>query len=254
MTFSRHSCGTLRSVNERDWPFANLSARTSRAFASPCSDNLAPGTRLRPRHSKESKLSRTAMEAPRPAVGPCMSERIQSTTSEAIGQRRIAAGVTVTRLPSGRMMASSRTRSLPPHPCGPVTSGTLGATAMASVSARRQAEGAGGPWRSSSGLATSVSLSVTAFSGRPGAPGGRGRGNGTLAQSDDAANARLADLVSLGGFGAASASPPEIISSASTIVAPAAQRKRSQGHFRPAPAALDCGPSFRNAVSISSTR
>ena len=40
-------------------------ARTSSALARPCSESLAPTTRLRPRHSNESKLSRSLMALPR---------------------------------------------------------------------------------------------------------------------------------------------------------------------------------------------
>jgi len=52
-----HPRGTVRSVSEIVLPSTNLKARTSSALARPCSESCAPTTRLRPRHSNESKLS-----------------------------------------------------------------------------------------------------------------------------------------------------------------------------------------------------
>ena len=134
-------CGRSATI---DWPLASLKARTSSALARPCSDSLAPATRLRPRHSNELKLSRSLMALPRLAASGAMSVRIQSAIADAIVQRRIAAGFTATCRLSGSTTASSRTRSSPPQPPGPLMSGMLGAIAIASVSASRQAEGGGG--------------------------------------------------------------------------------------------------------------
>ena len=64
-TLSRNSRGTVRSVSEIDRPSASLKERTSSALARPCSDKAAPTMRLRPRHSNESKLSRSVMTLPR---------------------------------------------------------------------------------------------------------------------------------------------------------------------------------------------
>ena len=61
-----------------------------------------------------------------------------------MAQRRTAAGFTETRRLSGSTTASSRTRSSPPQSPGPLMSGMLGAIAIASVSASRQADGGGG--------------------------------------------------------------------------------------------------------------
>ena len=99
--------------------------------------------RLRPRHSNESKLSRSLIALPRLVASGAMSVRIQSASAEAMAQRRIAAGFTDTCRLSGSTIASSRTRSSPPQPPTPWMSGMLGAMAMASVSASRQAEGCG---------------------------------------------------------------------------------------------------------------
>ena len=81
------------------------------------------------------------MVLPRPEANGAMSVRIQSAMAEAMAQRRIAAGLTCTRCWSGSTTASSRTRSSPPQPPAPWISGMLGAMAISSVSASRQAEG-----------------------------------------------------------------------------------------------------------------
>ena len=81
------------------------------------------------------------MTLPRLFASGAMSVRIQSAIADAMAQRRIAAGLTATLRLSGRTTASSRTRSSPPQPPGPWMSGMLGAIAIASVSASRQAEG-----------------------------------------------------------------------------------------------------------------
>ena len=86
-----------------------------------------------------------------------MSVRIQSAIADAMAQRRIAAGFTATCRLSGSTIASSRTRSSPPQPPGPWMSGMLGAMAISSVSASRQAEG----WRRGR-RACSAGLSVSA--------------------------------------------------------------------------------------------
>ena len=107
-----------------------------------------------------------------------------------MGQRRIAAGFTETRRLSGSTIASSRTRSSPPQPPAPLMSGMLGAIAMASVSASRQADGCGvgcgagaACW---SGLpfggAACCSLSGLSRSA-DGASAGRGFGSGTAARA-----------------------------------------------------------------------
>ena len=62
-TDSRKFRGTVRSVSEIDRPLASVKARTSSALARPCSESWAPTTRLRPRHSNESKLSRSLIAA-----------------------------------------------------------------------------------------------------------------------------------------------------------------------------------------------
>ena len=84
------------------------------------------------------------MTLPRLVASGAMSVRIQSAIADAMAQRRIAAGFTETRRLSGSTTASSRTRSSPPQPPGPLMSGMLGAIAIASVRASRQAEGGGG--------------------------------------------------------------------------------------------------------------
>ncbi len=73
-----------------------------------------------------------------------MSVRIQSATAAAMVQRRMAAGFTATRRVGDSTMASSRTRSSPPQPPGPLMDGMDGAIAMLSVRARRHADGAAG--------------------------------------------------------------------------------------------------------------
>ena len=127
------------------------------------------------------------MTLPRLAASCAISVRIQCAMADAMGQRRIAAGFTETRLLSGSTTASSRTRSSPPQPPAPWMSGMLGAMAISSVSASRQAEGAGG-----AGVACSAGLSVSAGARFPaaglsgslaGASAGRGLGNGTEAES-----------------------------------------------------------------------
>ena len=75
------SRGTVRSVSEIVLPSANLKARTSSALARPCSESLAPTTRLRPRHSNESKLSRSETVLPRRSASGAISLRIH------VGQR-----------------------------------------------------------------------------------------------------------------------------------------------------------------------
>src|SRR5450432_1035116 len=116
-----------------------------------------------------------------------MSVRIQSAISDAMAQRRVAAGFTETRRLSGSTMASSRTRSSPPHSPGPLMSGMLGAMAIASVRASRQADGGGGAGGAGGDVACSAGLSVaagagfaaTGFSGSvTGASAGRDFGNG----------------------------------------------------------------------------
>src|ERR1700681_2268357 len=84
------------------------------------------------------------MTLPSPAASGAMSLRIQSAIADAMVQRRIAAGFSETRRLSGSTTASSRTRSSPPQPPGPWMSGMLGAMAISSDSASRQAEGGGG--------------------------------------------------------------------------------------------------------------
>src|ERR1035441_7244592 len=101
-TLSRSSRDTVRSVSDIDWPLASFRARTSSALARPCSDSLAATTRLLPRHLNESKLSRSLITLPRLAASGAMSVRIQSAIADAMGQRRIAAGFTETRLQIGR--------------------------------------------------------------------------------------------------------------------------------------------------------
>ena len=83
------------------------------------------------------------MVVPRPAASGAISLRIQSASADAMGQRRMAAGFTETCRLSGSTIASKRTRSSPPQPPVPWISGMLGAMAMASVSASRQADGCG---------------------------------------------------------------------------------------------------------------
>ncbi len=121
-----------------------------------------------------------------------MSVRTQSATADAMGQRRIAAGFTATRRLSGSTTASSRTRSSPPQPPAPLMSGMLGAIAIASVSASRQAEGGGGDGAAcSTGFSVSggAGFSAAGFSGSGlldfavGASAGRGFGSGTEAGS-----------------------------------------------------------------------
>ena len=83
------------------------------------------------------------MVLPRPAASGAISLRIHSASADAMGQRRMAAGFTETSRLSGSTIASNRTRSSPPQPPVPWISGMLGAMAMASVSASRQADGCG---------------------------------------------------------------------------------------------------------------
>ena len=67
------SRATPRSVSEIERPLASLSERTSSALARPCSDSCAPTTRLRPRHSNESKLSSSLIVGAEalPPAAPC---------------------------------------------------------------------------------------------------------------------------------------------------------------------------------------
>ena len=109
-----------------------------------------------------------------------MSLRIQSASADAIGQRRIAAGFTETCRLSGSTIASSRTRSSPPQPPAPWMSGMLGAMAIASVSASRQAEGGGGSALSACSAGLSVGLPPGACSA---AAGLLGRGLGRLGRA-----------------------------------------------------------------------
>src|ERR1700722_921355 len=83
------------------------------------------------------------MALPRRLASVAISVRTQSAIADAILQRRIAAGLTVTCRLSGKPTASSRTRSSPPQPPGPWMSGMLGAIAIVSVKASRQAESTG---------------------------------------------------------------------------------------------------------------
>ena len=85
----------------------------------------------------------------------------------AIGQRKVAAGFSETRRLSGSTTASSRTRSSPPQSPGPLMSGMLGAIAIASVSANRQADGGGGTAACSAGLSASAGgcFATAGFSG-----------------------------------------------------------------------------------------
>src|SRR5256885_14690407 len=57
-------------------------------------------------------------------------------------QRRMAGGLTATRLASSSTIVSSRTRSEAPHSPGPSIGGTDGATASSAVNRSRQADGA----------------------------------------------------------------------------------------------------------------
>ena len=180
---SRNSCGTLRSVSAIVRPSASLIARISSALARPCSDSFAPATRLRPRHSNESKLSSSLTRLPSPSASEAMSVRIQSAIADAIEQRSVAAGLTGTRLRSASTTASSRTRSSPPHAPGPMMAGTLGAMATASVNARRQAEGAVGI----SDIVGAVSLACLPSCPAGASAAGRGCGNGILVAADTAA-------------------------------------------------------------------
>ena len=99
------------------------------------------------------------------------------------GQRRIAAGFTVTSRLSGSTTACSRTRSSPPQPPAPWISGILGAIAISSVSASRQAEAGGVAGAACSpgllALAGHLLLSRGARGAAAGASAGRGLGNGT---------------------------------------------------------------------------
>ena len=114
-----------------------------------------------------------------------MSVRIQSAIADAIVQRRIAAGFTATRCLSGSTTASSRTRSSPPQPPGPWMSGMLGAMAISSDSASRQAEGGGGAGAAGAAcfcvsLSTGAGFASSGCSGSvAGASAGRGFGSGT---------------------------------------------------------------------------
>ena len=137
------------------------------------------------------------MVLPRLSASGAMSVRIQSAIAAAIAQRRMAAGFTETRRLSGSTTASSRTRSSPPQPPAPLMSGMLGAIAIASVSASRQAEGGGGAGGGllgrlvgsrrgrlpGSGLAGSAAdrpgLGLVAARAALGASAGRGAGSGT---------------------------------------------------------------------------
>src|ERR1700732_2611076 len=99
---------------------------------------------LRPRHSNESRLLRSLMTVLRLAASGAISVRIQFAISVAMAQRRLAAGFIQTRRLPGSTTASSRTTSSAPHSPGPLMSGMLGAMAIASVRASRQADGGGG--------------------------------------------------------------------------------------------------------------
>src|SRR5437016_3763564 len=108
-----------------------------------------------------------------------MSLRIQSAVAVAILQRRTAAGITATLRLSGSTTASSRTRSSPPQPPGPLMSGIEGAIAMSSVSASRQADGgAGSAGFSGSGFSADSLSGSALFESALGASAGRGRGRG----------------------------------------------------------------------------
>src|SRR5262249_8220367 len=83
-------------------------------------------------------------------------------------QRRIAGGVTATRVLSASHTASSRTTSSTLHSPGPISAGSDGATANSAVSRSRHAEDGAG----------SSALASAGGSGRA-ISAGRGRGNGT---------------------------------------------------------------------------
>jgi hypothetical protein len=78
---------------------------------------------------------------PSARAADAMSCRTQATIASANGQFTVAAGVTATRLLSGRTIASSSTRSSPPHSPGPRMGGNVGAMASLPVKRSRQAEG-----------------------------------------------------------------------------------------------------------------
>ena len=105
------------------------------------------------------------MALPRLAASGAMSVRTQSAIRDAMAQRRIAAGFTATCRLSGSTTASSRTRSSPPQPPAPWMSGMLGAMAIASVSASRQAEGGGGGWRPARPAGRALACSAACRSG-----------------------------------------------------------------------------------------
>ena len=102
-----------------------------------------------------------------PPAAPCRCGPSRRSR-DAIVQRRVAAGFSATRCLSGSTTASSRTRSSPPQPPGPWMSGMLGAIAISSVSASRQAEGGGG--------AAGCSRSAGCSDAIAGASAGRGFG------------------------------------------------------------------------------
>ena len=140
-----------------------------------------------------------------------MSVRIQSAMAEAMVQRRMAAGFTVTSRLSGSTTASSRTRSSPPQPPAPWISGILGAIAISSVSAEPAGRERAGSRarlvhlasRPRAGICFSAEGSRGAAAG---ASAGRALGNGTDAVKGNAAHALAGSLD--GAIGAATRAGP----------------------------------------------
>src|SRR5437763_704105 len=196
------------------------------------------------------------MTLPRRSANGAMSERIQSARAEAMVQRRMAAGFTDTSRLSGNTTAASRTRSSPPRPPAPWISGILGAMAISSVSAKRQAEGGGGACEASSldfpfspGICFAAAGSAGALAG---ASGGRRFGSGTEAVR----KARLAFGWFFASAGAShepckrardlcaasmgSTCAPYISSNAAAaVINLSPQAKPPEAHFRPAFLALE---------------
>jgi hypothetical protein len=114
-------------------------------------------------------LSRLLSGAPSSRTAGATSSRTHCTIASAKVQRRIAGGVTATRVLSGSITASSCTTSWAPHSLGPEIGGSEGATASAGVRRRRQADGGAG----TSGFDAWVVDAGPASAGR-------GRGNGTV--------------------------------------------------------------------------
>src|SRR6476619_3266287 len=170
---SRNSFGTEMSVSPIERPSANINERTSTALPLPCSLSFAPATRLRPRHSKSSKVSTVRSGAPSLSTRGAASSRSQAATDSANSQRSTGVGLISMRVPSARNTAASRSMSLPPQASGPIRRGNGSAIAIARMRLSHSVGSLVTPAESKLGPAASRkdcgSIQI----------GGRGRGKGT---------------------------------------------------------------------------